>query len=217
MTALLSLTFALSLRTEESPQKIIERLEAANTRRLESLGPYTARRRYWIDHALLPRTYVVVEERYTPGQARTFRIIERGGPSDIYRRVFQPLMDAEQINDVEPARAAVDICRRNYRFTWVRFDDAAHAHVFQLDPKTSNRYLFRGLIWVDARDYGVKRIEGEPAQSPSAWVRRTRFIHEFQPNGSQWIQTRHRSEVDLAIAGRATMSIDYFDYQWSVK
>jgi hypothetical protein len=124
-------------------------------------------------------------------------------------------MEAEQLNDVEPARNAVDIKRQNYRFSFIRFDPAAQAYVFQVEPRTSNRYLFRGLIWIDQHDYAVQRIEGEPAQSPSAFVRRTRFVHEFQKSGSQWIQARHRSEVELMVPGRAVMGIDYSDYVWS--
>lgn len=207
--------FALLPGIEESPETIIERLEAANTERLAKLAPYRAVRRYWVNHALIPRTYLTVEEQYHPGQARAFRILERGGPADMERRVFQPLMDAERSNDLPPARNAVDICRRNYSFTWIRRDIAASAHVFQVEPITGNRYLFRGLIWIDERDYGVQRIEGEPAQAPSAWVRRTRFVHEFQRSGAQWIQSRRRSEVDLLLVGHAVMGIDYFDCQWS--
>ena len=216
----MSLIFALWLLDgspggRELPGIAVERMEAANARRLETLGDYRARRHYWVDHALIPRTFLIVEEHYRPGRARSFAVISRGGPEDIERRVFRPLLEAEQLNDVEPARSAVDINRHNYTFEFLRFDLRAGAYVFRLEPRTSNRYLFRGLIWIDQHDYAVQRIEGEPARSPSALVRRTRFVHEFQRSGLQWIQARHRSEVELLVPGRAVMGIDYSDYVWS--
>ncbi len=41
-------------------------------------------------------------------------------------------------------------------------------HVLEVVPKTPNRFLIRGRIWVDAEDYAITGIEGTPARNPSS-------------------------------------------------
>jgi hypothetical protein len=39
------------------------------------------------------------------------------------------------------------------------------AYVIAISPKTQNKYLLRGKVWVDADEYAIVRIEGVPAKS----------------------------------------------------
>jgi hypothetical protein len=108
----------------------------------------------------------------------------------------------------------VDICRRNYQFKFLGLDETVRAYVFEVEPRTGNKYLFRGKIWVNAGKYAIQRTEGEPARSPSFWVLRTHFVHEYADFGGFWFPVRHRTDVDLRLFGKSTLEIDYYDYQW---
>ena len=198
-----------------SPAEIIARMEQAMTKRVEQLPSYRAQRRYSVSHPLVGNSsYLLVEERFSAPEEKQFRVLERGGPRTIEKRVFQRLLQVERDTARSPAREAVDLCRRNYNFTFHRYDSAVGAYIFEVEPRTSNPYLLRGRIWVNGQDYGVQRIEGEPARRHSSLVRQTRFVHEFVKFGDFWFPVRHHSETDLILFGRATLEIAYFDYQW---
>ena len=81
-----------------------------------------------------------------------------------------------------------------------------------IEPKTKNKFLMRGRIWVDAEDYAIVRIEGQPAKNPSFWIRSVHFTHEYQKDGMFWFPMRDDSVNDVRIVGTTGMRIEYFDY-----
>jgi hypothetical protein len=200
---------------ETPPEAVIARMEQWTAQQQRLLPSYQGRRRYFITHPLLDgETSALVEERFRTPEQKQFQVLERHGVRELENRVFSPLLEAELATAHDPQRAATEICRRNYSFRFLFHDAGPGAYVFEIEPRTSNPYLFRGKIWVDERDFAVRQIEGEPAQRPSVWVRSTHFVHEFAKFGNFWLPVRHRSEVDLLLFGRARMGIDYLGYQW---
>ncbi len=196
-------------------EDIVALMEQRNTQRREALQSYQSRRRYFATSPRLHRqAYLVVEERFSAPQEKRFRVIEHGGSGIIERRVFMPLLETELANARPTACGAVDLCRRNYTFTFLEYENAERAYVFKVEPRSTNKYLLRGRIWVNSEDFGIQRIEGEPAHRPSFWVRRDRFVHEYAKFGDFWFPVRTRNEVELLLFGRSTLGIDYFDYDW---
>jgi hypothetical protein len=199
------------------PEQILSRMEQRYESQLQALASYQARRRYSVEHSLLKKpAYLVVDERYRAPEEKRFQTIERGGPSEVQERVFARLLAVEQETARESVRRQVDLSRRNYQFTFQRFDPVAGAYVFAVEPRSSNPYLLRGRIWINDQDFAVQRIEGEPVQRHSRFVKQTRFVHEFARFGEFWFPVRHRSETDLYLFGRAVLEINYFDYHWQI-
>jgi hypothetical protein len=200
------------------PEEILSRMEHRYERQLQALESYQDRRRYSVTHPLLRKpTYLLVEESFLAPEEKRFEVLERSGSGKVQKSVFSRLLEVERENARESARQAVDLSRRNYSFRFEAFDPAADAYVFDAEPRTANPYLLRGKIWVNAEDYGIQRIEGEPAKKPSFLVRRTIFVHEFAKFGDFWFPVHHRSETDLLLLGRAVLEISYFDYQWQIQ
>lgn len=198
-----------------APEEVLTRMERQLEQRQKTLESYQARRRYSVTHSLLGKpAYLVVEERYRAPGEKTFRVIERGGRPEVQERVFSRLLEAEQETARGSIRRQVELCRRNYDFTFRGYDAANSAYVFGVEPRGSSPYLLRGTVWVDSQDFAVKRIEGEPVRRQSSLVRQTRFVHEFAKFGDFWFPVRNHSESDLLMLGRAVLEITYFDYQW---
>ena len=198
-----------------APEQILARMEQRYEQQLRALESYQDRRRYSITHPLLGSgTYLLVEENYLAPEQKRFQVLERGGSSAVQGRVFSRLLQVEQETARESQRRQVDLCRRNYHFTFQEYDTAAGAYVFEVKPQSANPYLLRGKVWINAQDFAVQRIEGEPATRHSVLIRQTRFVHEFARFGDYWFPVRHRSETDLLLFGRAILEISYFDYQW---
>ena len=86
-------------------------------------------------------------------------------------------------------------------------------YVLNVTPKTDEKYLYRGRIWVDATDFAVVRIEAAPAKSPSIWVKKTEIKHRYQKVESFWLPAENRTESAIRFGGRALLSIEYNDYK----
>lgn len=210
-----SLASGQTVAETPDPQEIVTRMEQCNARRADVLRSYTSQRRYHAANALLHREgYAVVEVKFQAPGGKEFRVIERGGSGSIQKRVFAPLIQTEDANSRSPAREATEISTRNYTFTFQGYDAAADAYIFQAGPRTKKKYLFRGTIWINAGEFAIQRIEGEPAQKHSFWIRRTKFVHDYGKFGGFWFPVSNRTVVDLRLFGRSTMNIDYFAYAW---
>jgi hypothetical protein len=198
-----------------APDAVIVRLEQRNAERQERLRSYVSVRRYSANTPRLHKNgYMTVELRYDSPATKTYRVLEKGGSGSIHSRVFNPLLKTEVEQAGPQAREATDVTRHNYTFTFAYFDETAKAYVFDVAPLTANKYLFRGKMWVDAADFAVQRIDGEPAQRPSFWIKKTHFVREYAKYGDFWFPVRHRTQVDVRILGAATMDIDYSNYSW---
>jgi len=199
-------------------EEVLARMERRFERQLQAIGSYQGRRRYVAAHPLLKRSSVwLVEEKFRAPEEKELKVLERSGSAIVERQLFARLLEVELETARGEARLAVELCRRNYRFTFREYDKAAGAYIFSVEPRTSNPYLLRGTVWINSKDFAVTRIEGEPAVSHSFWVKSSRFVHEFAQFGEFWFPVRHRSEAELRLLGRATLDIDYFDYRWQAR
>ena len=200
------------------PEEVLTRMEQRFEAQIRLLESYQARRTYSVVHSLLEEPgKLVVEEQYSAPGLRTFRVVERSGSSVVQDKVFSRLLAVEQATTPETVRRDLDLNRRNYRFTYERYDPVAGAYIFAAEPRGSNPYLLRGKVWINAQDFGVQRIEGEPVERHSVFVRQTRFVHDFARFGEFWFPVRHQSETDLFLFGRAVLRINYYNYHWQEK
>jgi len=91
--------------------------------------------------------------------------------------------------------------------------DTDEFYVLEVQPRNKNKFLFRGRIWVNANDFAVTQVEGEPAVNPSFWTLRTNFIRSYQKIGDFWLPESNQSETKVRIFGTAVLTITYRDYQ----
>ena len=66
---------------------------------------------------------------------------------------------------------------------------------------------------MDAADFAVTRIEGEPAKNPSFWTKETKIEQVYTKVGDFWLPQSNRSSTTIRLGGRATFTIDYGNYQ----
>lgn len=201
-----------------TPEEVIVRMEERFQRQVISLESYQDQRRYSVRHRLLGNsTFWVVQEDYVAPGEKHFEVLERGGSGTVQKRVFARLLHVEQETARETVRPQVDLSRDNYDFRYLGFDEKSDAYKFQASPIGENDYLLRGTIWVNAEDYGVQRIEGEPAKRHSILIQSVHFVHEFARFGKAWFPVHHRSETKLRLFGTAILEIQYFDYRWQTR
>ena len=89
-------------------------------------------------------------------------------------------------------------------------------YIFRVKPRVSRKFLYRGKIWVDAKDYAVARIEAEPAQNPTFWIKKIEIHHLYSKSGDFWLPKRNSSETKTRTGGTAILTIDYGEYHIKV-
>ena len=213
LSALAQTPAAPPLTTDQIVAKLTER----NRVRAATLKGYTGKRTYRLDYRGFPGSKsaeMVVEARYIAPSEKQFRIVSETGSKLILNRVFHRLLTSEQeALDPENQRETA-MTTENYDFKLEReeLDNGRRNFVLRVEPKRKNKFLFRGLIWVDAQDFAVSRIEAEPAKNPSFWISKTSVQHRYSKIGDFWLPAQNVSKTDVRLGGDATLTIEYRDY-----
>jgi len=197
------------------PDQILGCMERAGEENRALTQAYTSARIYRAENVKLHKAGTVsVEVIYTPPGQKDYRIVSKTGSGIVHKRVMEPALEEERRNAPPASRVHTDIHRRNYDFAFLEFDAEAGANVFQAAPKAPDKRLFKGKVWIDEATCAVLRIEGEPAVSPSFWVKKTQFRHDYARVEGVWLPVRHHTEVQLRLFGRSTFDIEYVRYSF---
>jgi outer membrane lipoprotein-sorting protein len=197
--------------------EVMERVAAQNEVRNKALENYSSLRSYHLEcHCVSHKQAdMVVRADYHAPDKKEFTIVSESGSGTVRNRVFKKLLEAEQesMRDENQQRSA--ITPENYTFEAVDYQmtDADEFYVLEAQPRNKNKFLFRGRIWVNAKDFAITRVEGEPAQNPSWWTVKTNFKRSYQKIGDFWLPESNESETKVRILGTAILTISYGEYQ----
>ena len=197
--------------------EVVRRLVEKNEERAKALESYSGLRSYHLEcHCLShKKADLVVRTEYQAPNKKEFTIVSESGSGTVRDRVFKKLLEAEQESMREENQQRSAISPENYTFQLSEYQktDAAEFYVLEAQPRTKNKFLFRGRIWVDAKDFAITRVEGEPAVNPSWWTLKTNFKRSYQKIGDFWLPKSNESETKVRMFGTAVLSIEYHDYQ----
>jgi outer membrane lipoprotein-sorting protein len=201
------------LRADEVMGRVVEMNEV----RAEALESYSSVRSYHLEcHCLShKKADMVVRTDYQAPNKKEFTIVSESGSGTVRDRVFKKLLEAEQdsMRDENQQRSA--ITPENYTFQVSDYEktDADEVYVLDAQPRSKNKFLFRGHIWVSAKDFAITQVEGEPAVNPSWWTVKTDFQRRYQKIGDFWLPATNESETKVRIFGTAVLTISYGEYQ----
>ena len=196
---------------------IVARLVENNLDRASRLPTCRSKRHYHIQFHGFGRTMEAdmdVEVLDHGSTSRTFHIMSQSGSHVLLDHVLKQLLENEQ--EASQHKNVTGLTPQNYKFSLIgnADEDGRHVFILQVDPKINQKLLYRGKIWVDATDYAVVRIEAQPAQNPSFWIRNTEIHHVYSKVGDFWLPQRNVSESKIRFGGTAILTIDYGDYQF---
>ncbi len=200
-----------------SVELIVQRMIAANAKRSEQLRGFTGKRDYRVNYHGFPTgrdAEMQVEATYVAPNQKTFKIVSQTGSKLLVNHVFLKLLDSEKEYLQESTRRASELSPRNYRFSLEGMDHSpdGDCYVLSVTPLEKSTFLYRGKIWVDARDYAVVRIQGEPAKNPSLWISHTEIDHRYKKFGEFWLPVHNESVTQVRLGGKAVLTIEYSDY-----
>lgn len=198
--------------------QVLAKLEERNMQRAAALQQFEGKRVYRIQYRGFFRerdAEMVVKVHFTAPDNKQFTVVSQTGSRFVIDHVFKKLLEAEQEAAKGNGLREMALTRENYDFTLVDFQPAPAGgqYVLTLTPKTKNKYLYRGKIWVDAKDFAVVRIEGEPNRNPSMWISKTDFAHSYAKVDEFWLPAENHTETSVRFGGKSTLSIEYQDYK----
>jgi outer membrane lipoprotein-sorting protein len=200
-----------------SADEIMRRVVEMNEARASALETYSSLRSYHLEcHCLShKKADMLVRADYQAPDKKVFTIVSESGSGTVRKRVFRKLLEAEQESMREENQQRSAITPENYRFQVSDYQktDTDEFYVLDAQPRSKNKFLFRGRVWVDAADFAITRVEGEPAVNPSWWTVKTDFKRNYQKIGSFWLPEANESVTKVRIFGSAILTIKYGEYQ----
>jgi hypothetical protein len=200
-----------------SAEEIVNHLVQRNLERARALGAYQGTRIYRLEYHGFPGSRsaeMIVDVKYrTPG-TKDFSIRSEKGSQLIIERVFKRMLQSEKEAVTEENQSHIALNHNNYSFTLAGYEStpAGSSYILLVEPRTNNKLLYRGRIWVDAEDFAVVRIEAAPAKNPSFWTKETKIVQVYTKVGDFWLPASNRSTSAIRLGGQANFTIDYQDY-----
>jgi hypothetical protein len=197
-------------------QDVISRMLEADQIRATRLLGYTSRRRYLMESKRFGKpAEMTVRFSFRYPDTKSFEILSEQGPPAVRNRVFRRMLETEVKAAKGAAHGEGQISPRNYNFKLLGSEllNGRGTYLLEAAPKTRNPYLFRGRIWIDAKEFSIVRIEGRPTQNPSFWIRKSEFVHEYKKVGQFWLAALDRADTEVYFFGEAILTIEYTDYR----
>lgn len=223
---LLLFTFgSLDSRAGEAPvsaplsaEQVVKRLVEMNQQRDAALRSYRGTRVYHLVFRGFPSdkaAEVTVAMSYQHPDQKEFTILSENGSKTLRTKVLKRLLESEQQALQKETRQRAAIHPDNYTFRLLSYEQTPGRNFYVLEaiPKTKDKFLFRGKIWVDGEDFAVVRIEGEPAKNPSWWTTHNQFQRSYRKVGDFWLPERNESVSKVRLFGQAWLTIEYGDYE----
>ena len=196
---------------------IAAKLVETSAHRSSQLRGFRATRDYHLQYRGLLGTReasMQVLATYIAPDKHDYKVLSQNGSKLLINRVLLKLLDSER--EALKNRSRVDLSPANYDFSALgmeTLDGSGPAYVLGVRPLQDNKFLYRGKIWVDADEFAVVRMEGQPAKSPSFWIKETDIDSNWQKASGFWFIQHTRSVSHIRMGGTATLTIDYHDYQ----
>lgn len=190
---------------------IVSRMMAARQGNPARLRAYTVKRDYeLLDKQEQSKAQVIANITvFSPNQKQYNIESSSGGMGGkVLRDIVQK--DAE----VPKEGQRKELSPENYDFQLVGQEqvDGRNCYVLRMNPKREEKDLLRGKVWVDAADYRIHRLEGNPAKSPSWWIRDLHILMIFASVDGMWLHTFTHAVADVRFKGKYVMESHDLEY-----
>jgi hypothetical protein len=160
------------------------------------------------------RAEVVAQVTFAPPAFKQF-VIRQASGMGLGESIVRQMLEHE--TEIVRNYKSTDLSPANYEFRYLREEelDGRRCYVLEIVPRRKDKTLLRGQIWLDSITYLLHRTEGEPARSPSWWLKDARLVLIYSDVGGMWLQTSSESSADVRFLGRHTMLSRDVEYSMS--
>ena len=146
---------------------------------------------------------MAVDVKYQSPGTKEFTIRSEIGSKLLIEKVFRKLLWSEKEALTEENKRFSALNNDDYLFTLLDHESKVgdSLYVLSVEPRTKKNFLYRGRIWVDAQDFAVVRVEGEPAKTPSFWMKDTKVEQVYAKVGNFWLPASNHSTTTFRLGG----------------
>lgn len=211
---------SLDLRAKNPPplsaDAVVQKMMATSARRSMVLQSFRVTRTYDLEyHGFLGTrgAGMRVIATYTAPDKLDFSVASETGSRLLLNRVLLKLLDSER--QAMRDQPKIELSPANYTFDseGISSESDDPCYVLGVQPRQENQFLYRGKVWIDAHDFALAHMEGQPAKSPSFWIKDTQIDSTWRNVQGFWLIQHSRSVSHIRMGGTATLTIDYSDYQ----
>jgi hypothetical protein len=203
-----------------SAPEILERMIQADNNRLTALAGYSGIRHYRFENKKYnKRAEMTVRMSCGSDGIKTFEVVDESGSGFVRNHIIRKMIEAEEESSQKGERKESRITPDNYDFHLVgtEISDGRDNYVLEITPKNPTKFTVRGRIWVDAADFAIARIEGQPAKNPSFWIRSVKVIQQYGRTDQFWLPALNHSVADARIFGSTEVVIEYSNYKTTAR
>ncbi len=199
-------------------EQVVRSLEQRTKERTQALHHFEGMRVYRLQYRgfLGDRdAEMVVKITYQWPATKDFTVISQSGSKFVIDRIFKKLQEGEREALRPENQEPTTVNTVNYTFALVGYEETSEGarYILSVLPRSKNKFLYRGKIWVDAKEFAVVRIEAEPAKSPSFWIKKSVIEQTYAKVSNFWLPAFSRTQTEVRLSGHAILSIEYKDYQ----
>ena len=197
---------------------IVQRVEQVQIAGRDNVRPYVVTRDYRFFQGQVkqqPDSEVTAQVSYYPPDTKEFQIRNAQG-NGRGERVVRKVLEHE--TEMAPSWRQSIISDENYKFSLLGEEnvDGRRCYVLGLEPRRDSKELLKGKAWVDAENYRIHRVVGEPAKSPSWWIKKLEITVAFGNVQGMWLQTMSHAEADVRLFGHNILSAQDVSYQTGI-
>ncbi len=213
------LAAAVSQAPPLTVEQIVARMMAMDAQRTAKDQGYRGVRHYTVDYKGFPgdkHAEMVVQVVSHP-PTKEFTILSESGSKYVLNHVLHKIVESEQEASGGSNRREVKLTPDNYKFELLGTDTVQGrlCYIVEVDPKRGNKFLYKGRVWIDAKDFAVTQISAKPAKNPSFWISSVQIQHQYEKHGDMWLPRNNRSTSKVRLGGQAVLTIDYQEYELS--
>jgi hypothetical protein len=200
--------------------EILERMMQADKDRVTALAGYSGERHYRFENRKYNKqAEMTVRMSCGSDGVKTFEVVSETGSGFVRNHIIRKMIEAEEEASQKGERKESKITPENYEFRLVGTEplEGRDSYVLEIAPKRPTKFSIRGRIWVDAEDFAIARIEGQPGKNPSMWIHSVQIEQRYGRNGQFWLPSLNHSVAQARIFGATDVVIEYSGYKTNVR
>lgn len=121
-----------------------------------------------------------------------------------------------ELEQNEREKGSIAITPANYKFqiNAIITQEEKQIYIFKLTPRHKTIGLFKGELWLDGATGMPLKETGQLVKTGSAWLKRVRFVRDYEMRDGISILKHLQSTVDVRVVGRAELSANYSNPTW---